>query len=137
MERIKLIDQDGHIVCMTKEDIAESLRVMGNPGGLYGLFSGDDKCLANGDVTFLEVDSVSGRQRVVRPVLQFRSYKLPNYSWWQKKIKEWRWYLGQRTAKRQFDAVNTKGLIWESTPFVLKMPWLLLKGKKAVTIEVK
>lgn len=116
---IRLLDRDGHTVRMTREEIAESLRKMGNPDGYYLLAYTPD------------------RQNEKNIILKFHASTMPHYRFYQLWHKKFRWRLKQRALRKQFDSVNTKGLIWKPTPFVLEMPWLRLKGKRAITIEVK
>lgn len=117
---MKLIDRDGHTVKMTKEDIAESLKKMGNPLGVYQLVPRDWDRKPHEFVVFL-----------------FRPSQLPKYSWFQKQVKEWKWNRKQKQMENWFKVNNPKNLIWKPTPFVLEAPWLRLKGKKAVTINVE
>lgn len=156
--KIKLLDRDGDTVSMTTEQIAESIRKMGNVDGRYGLIPQgwsivDDDPKGNSfklradyratraDIlsiysTFHEVD-IDGSGKFTHCVLQFLAFTMPRYSWLQKKRKEWRHNRKQRAIEKAFKANNPLNLIWEPTPFVLEMPWLRLKGKKAVTIGVK
>ncbi len=127
---IKLIDRDGMTVRMIEEQIADSLRVMGNPPGKY--------LLDRGENTYLESAIEVTRRYVQRfhQVIQFRASTMPHYSWLQVMRKKWRHNRRQKQIEQAFNWNNPHNLIWTATPFVLEMPWLRLKGKKAVTIEV-
>lgn len=122
---IKLIDRDGDTVRMTKEEIAEGLRDMGNPPGIYYFVPQDRSSLLSD-----KIDSW-------RIVLMFRPKVLPKYSRMQVWRKKWRWYLEQKRKERWFKDNNPMNLIWEPTPFVLERPWLKLVSKKAVAIYVR
>lgn len=117
---IRLIDRDGDKVKMTKEDIAESIRKMGNEAVAYYLLPKD----WTGNTT-------------EHSVIRFKASIMPHYSWFQIMRKKWRWNRLQKKTEKFFKANNPKNLIWEPVPFVLEMPWLRLKGKKAVTINVE
>lgn len=121
---VKLVDRDGHTVHMTKEEIAESLRDMGNTAGGYLLVPWHWGVL----------QSTHGKGE---PVVQFRASTMPHYRFYQLWDKKFRWWLKQRKLRKAFDRANNMGLIWQPTPFVLERPWLRLKGKRAVTIEVE
>lgn len=127
MEKVKLIDRDGFTVSLTKEEIANSLKKMGNPKGQYNF-------VYNGHLYTLPLSLYKEDRNVV---LQFLASTMPHYKFWQIWLKKWRWYRGQKRQEKWFRANNPKNLIWKPTPFVLEMPWLRLKGKKAVTINVE
>lgn len=141
--QVKLIDRDGDTVRMTTEQIADSIRKMGNPAGKYIL-------IGEYYVTrFFDDTNLTQKQRDLAyngkknfsfsldPVLRFRSSTMPHYSRFQLWRKKWRWNKQQKQLEKKFNANNPLNLIWEPTPFVLEMPWLRLKGKKAVTINVE
>lgn len=137
---IKLVDRDGHKVKMTKEAIAESIKKMGNPAGHYCLVN--DKCsynyvCINGSQPIVSQKTDNFNMKLLgEPVLRFRTSTMPNYHFWQIWQKKYRHWRIQKAIEKKFRANNPKNLIWKPTPFVLTMPWLRLRGKKAIMINV-
>jgi hypothetical protein len=115
---IPLIDREGYTLYMSKEEIAESVKDMGNPPGTYEfVLSTTDR---NDEWT----------------IKMFRASH-PRYRFYQIWSKRFHWWLKQKRIEKQFNRINNRGLIWKSTPFVLERPWLKLKGRKAVIINIE
>ncbi len=134
MNKVKLLDRDNMTVHMTEVQIAESIRKMGNKKGKYKLIT---EIEAEAMPILNDIEATPALLALGMPVVQFRASTMPHYSWLQIMRKKWRWLVKQKASEEAFNATNTHNLIWKPTPFVLEMPWLRLKGKKAVTINVE
>lgn len=111
---VLLLDQDNHTVRMTKEQIAESIRSVGNPSGEYTLIP------LNGEYSDVE-----------NPVLCFRPVSYPKYSIFQrihKRLKGSVLLEKKRTIsfQGQSNTINEPGC-----PVALRV-----KGNKRVSIYV-
>ena len=113
---IHLIDQDGHTVKMTKEEIALSLKLMGNPEGTY---------------LFVHRDETEKMSSVPGVVLAIRPANYPKYSWLQM-------FLKRRKKSKLLDQnvlvefAGEKGIVEQKASPV----WLRLKHKKRELIYV-
>jgi hypothetical protein len=114
---IKLIDREGYKVSMSKEEIAGSLRDMGNPPGVYEFV----------------LNTTDRNDEWAVKMIRAKHNPFRFYQVWHKRFRH---YLKQREARKAFDKVNDRGLIWKPIPFVLERPWLRLRGNKAVIIYV-
>ena len=117
-QRITLLDQDGHTVKLSKEEIAACLKEMGNPAGRY-------------EMVPVDIGVVS-RNYTAYTVLQIRARTRPNYSrftLWQKKR------MGSKLLDRKVPmmiAGKEQMVLQEAKPV-----WLRLKRGKVVTINVE
>lgn len=117
-KRIALLDQDGHTVRLTKEEIAACLKAMGNPEGLYHLLTERHYQRAYVDHSHCAI--------------RIRARTRPNYSWftlWRKKR------MGSRLLDRKVPMMIAGKE--QMVPQEAKPVWLRLKKNEVVTIKVK
>lgn len=147
--KIALIDQDGHTVKMSKEEIAACLKDMGNTVGVYILLPGF--CgLEDGKVCFDKKAGKRATKSVLKaltarnpdgtgvnwePVIQIRSIKRPDelysrFTLWRKKR------MGSKLLERKVMAPLINGIGGDWITVKPERVWLRLKRNESHAIYV-
>lgn len=114
---MKLIDQDGHTVKMSVEEVAACLKDMGNPPGKYVFVPATP-------------DKLTGNE-----VMTIRAMKRPDqlysrFTLWRKKR------VGSKLLDRKVMAPLLNGIGGGYIDVKAEPVWLRLKGKEPVTVYV-
>jgi hypothetical protein len=113
---MKLIDQDGHTVKMSVDEVAACLKDMGNPSGSY-LFVHDTQAKYP--------DEVAAIRSIKRPDQLYSRFTL-----WRKKR------MGSKLLDRKVMAPLLNGIGGGYIDVKAEPVWLRLKGKEPVTVYV-